>query len=175
MARALAVVAVMAMAMFGMASAATYNVGEPGGSWDLRTNYTDWVTSKRFHPGDQLVFKYPVGQHDVVEVTKEAFDSCTAANAIATHTNGNDIIPLTAPGTRYFLCSIGTHCANGMKIQVDVVSGATSMAPTPAGAPGSSPSTPSTPSTPGSSASTIKGTAAGFGLAAVMLAAGLMA
>ncbi|KAK3132586.1 hypothetical protein QOZ80_6AG0524830 [Eleusine coracana subsp. coracana] len=170
MARALAVVAVMAMAVFGMASAATYNVGEPGGSWDLRTNYADWVASKRFHPGDELVFKYPVGQHDVLEVTKEAFDSCTASNAIATHTNGNDIIRLTAPGTRYFLCSIGTHCANGMKIQVNVVPGATSMAP--AGAPGSSPST---PSTPGSSASTIKGTAAGFGLAAVMLAAGLMA
>ncbi|GJN27909.1 hypothetical protein PR202_gb15973 [Eleusine coracana subsp. coracana] len=54
MARALAIVAVMAMAVFGMASAATYNVGEPGGSWDLRTNYTDWVASKRFHPGDKI-------------------------------------------------------------------------------------------------------------------------
>lgn len=53
MARALAVVALMA-AVFGMASAATYNVGEPSGSWDLRTNYADWVASKRFHPGDQI-------------------------------------------------------------------------------------------------------------------------
>ena len=44
----------MAAAVFGMASAATYNVGEPGGSWDLQTNYANWVSSKRFHPGDQI-------------------------------------------------------------------------------------------------------------------------
>ncbi|BAT09545.1 Os09g0572700, partial [Oryza sativa Japonica Group] len=44
----------MAAMLVGMASAATYNVGEPGGAWDLTTNYTNWVAQKRFHPGDQI-------------------------------------------------------------------------------------------------------------------------
>ncbi|KAK3129366.1 hypothetical protein QOZ80_6BG0478480 [Eleusine coracana subsp. coracana] len=170
MARALAVVAVMALAVFGMASAATYNVGEPGGSWDLRTNYTNWIASKRFQPGDKIVFKYSPQVHDVLEVNKAAYDTCNTDNEIATLTSGNDVISLDRPGTRYFICGFPNHCTGGMKIQIDVVPGATSMAP--AGAPGTSPST---PSTPGSSATTIKATAAGFGLAAVMLAAGLIA
>ena len=116
------------------------------------------------------MFKYTPQTHDVLEVNKAAYDSCTTSNAIANHTTGNDVIRLDATGTRYFICGITGHCAGGMKLQVDVVMpGSTSMPP--AGAPGASPPPP--PSTPGSSAT--KATATGFGLAAVMLAAGLMA
>ncbi|TVU10642.1 hypothetical protein EJB05_44247 [Eragrostis curvula] len=163
--RALAVAAVMAAAVFGMASAATYNVGEPSGSWDLRTNYGNWAASKRFHPGDQIVFKYSPQAHDVLEVNKAAYDSCNTDNAIATHTTGNDVINLDAPGTRYFICGFPSHCTGGMKLQIDVTAGATS--PAPAGAPNAN----SPPATPSSAPAT----AAGFGLAALMLAAGLMA
>ncbi|XP_062181808.1 mavicyanin-like [Phragmites australis] len=166
---ALAVAAVMAAAVFGMASAATYNVGEPGGSWDLQTNYANWVSSKRFHPGDQIVFKYSPQAHDVLEVNEAGYDSCSTSNPIATHNSGNDAIALTSPGTRYFICGFPTHCTNGMKLKIDVLPGATS--PAPAGAP--SANSPPPPSTPASAAT--KGAAAtGFGLA-VMFAAGLMA
>ena len=77
--RFIAVVAVMAAALVGMASAAVYNVGEPAGSWDLQTNYGDWAASKRFHPGDQIVFRYSPQAHDVVEVSKADYDSCSTA------------------------------------------------------------------------------------------------
>ncbi|CAL5080264.1 unnamed protein product [Urochloa decumbens] len=164
------VAAVMAVAMFGAASAATYNVGEPSGSWDLRTNYGDWAASKRFHPGDQLVFKYSPQNHDVLEVSKADYDSCSTATPIATHNSGNDAIVLASAGTRYFICGFTGHCAGGMKLQVDVVpSATTSLAP--AGAPGAN--APVSPSTPASAAT--KATATGFALAAVLLAASLMA
>lgn len=167
----LALAAVLAAAVLvGMASAATYNVGEPGGSWDLRTNYGTWVSSKRFHPGDQIVFKYSPQAHDVVEVSKADYDSCSAASPIATHNSGNDAIALASPGTRYFICGFPGHCAGGMKIQIDVVPSASSLAP--AGAPAAS--SPVSPPPPASAAA--KATATGFGaLAAVMIAAGLMA
>ncbi|EER96398.1 hypothetical protein BDA96_02G146000 [Sorghum bicolor] len=166
----LALVAVMAAAvLLGMASAATYNVGEPSGSWDLRTNYGTWVSSKRFHPGDQIVFKYSPQAHDVVEVSKADYDSCSNANPIATHNSGNDAIALASPGTRYFICGFPGHCTGGMKIQIDVVPSANSLAP--AGAPSAN-SPVSPPPAPASAATK----ATGFGaLAAVMIAAGLMA
>ncbi|OEL24531.1 hypothetical protein BAE44_0014448 [Dichanthelium oligosanthes] len=162
----------MAAAVFCMASAATYNVGEPGGSWNLQTNYGDWASSKRFHPGDQIVFKYSPQEHDVREVSKADYDSCNTNGPIATHNSGNDAIALASPGTRYFICGFPSHCTSGMKLQINVVPSATSLAP--AGAPGANaPVSPGGPSTPGSDAT--KATATGFGLAAVMLAAALMA
>jgi hypothetical protein len=170
--RLIAIAAMLAVAVIGTASAATYNVGEPGGSWELRINYTNWATSKRFHPGDQIVFKYTPQVHDVVEVSKADYDACSNARPVATHTSGNDAITLTAAGTRYFICSITGHCDGGMKLQVDVVPSATTLAPV--GAPGTNaPSSPQVPPPPGSAAT--KATATGFALAGVLLATGLMA
>ncbi|CAL5080282.1 unnamed protein product [Urochloa decumbens] len=167
----IAVAAVMAAAcLFSAASAAVYNVGEPGGSWDLRTNYGDWAASKRFHPGDQLVFKYSPQNHDVLEVSKADYDSCSTAKPITTHNSGNDAIALTSAGTRYFICGFPGHCAGGMKLQVNVVPSATSLAP--AGAPGANAPAASPPS-PVSAAT--KATATGFALAGVLIAASLMA
>lgn len=168
----LALVSVFAAAvLLGMASAATYNVGEPGGSWDLRTNYGTWVSSKRFHPGDQIVFKYSPQAHDVVEVNKADYDSCSIASPVATHNSGNDAIALASPGTRYFICGFPGHCAAGMKIQIDVVPSANSLGPASAPA-ANSPVSPPPMSAPSSAATK----ATGFGaLAAVMIAAGLMA
>ena len=152
------------MVLVGMASAATYNVGEPGGAWDLTTNYTNWVAQKRFHPGDQIVFKYSAQRHDVVEVNKAGYDSCSTSTSIATHTTGNDVIPLTSTGTRYFICGFPGHCTTtgtgNMKIQIDVVQADSSSAPAPV-------ATTTPPSPPSSAATSLKATAA----AAVLLAA----
>uniref|UniRef100_A0A0E0INP4 Phytocyanin domain-containing protein n=1 Tax=Oryza nivara TaxID=4536 RepID=A0A0E0INP4_ORYNI len=154
----------MAAMLVGMASAATYNVGEPGGAWDLTTNYTNWVAQKRFHPGDQIVFKYSAQRHDVVEVNKAGYDSCSTSTSIATHTTGNDVIPLTSTGTRYFVCGFPGHCTTtgtgNMKIQIDVVQADSSSAPAPV-------ATTTPPSPPSSAATSLKATAA----AAVLLAA----
>uniref|UniRef100_A0A0E0M4U2 Phytocyanin domain-containing protein n=1 Tax=Oryza punctata TaxID=4537 RepID=A0A0E0M4U2_ORYPU len=169
------VVVAMAAMLLGMAAAATYNVGEPGGAWDLTTNYTNWVAQKKFHPGDQIVFKYSAQRHDVVEVNKAGYESCSTSTSIATHTTGNDVIPLTSTGTRYFICGVPGHCTTtgtgNMKIQIDVVQADSPSAPAPAASgPGA---TTAPPSPPSSAATSLKATAAAA--FAVLLAGLLMA
>lgn len=69
----------------------------------------------------------------MVEVTRAGYDACSSANNISAFRTGNDAVPLTAVGTRYFLCGLTGHCGNGMKIRVDVVAAAASpSAPGPA-------------------------------------------
>ncbi|CAM0946011.1 unnamed protein product [Alopecurus aequalis] len=168
--------AVAAMAVLSTASAATYNVGEPSGAWDLSTDYGNWVSSKKFLPNDQVVFKYSPQAHDVLEVSKADYDSCNTANPITTFNSGNDIITLTTTGTRYFICGFPGHCrttgTGGMKVKIDVVEGSSSSSPAPAGAPGPGASNSPLPSQP--SAATSVG-ATGFGLAVLLSVAGLIA
>ena len=170
----LAMAAISAV-LLGTASAATYGVGEPGGAWTLGTDYSSWVADKKFNVGDEIVFKYSPTAHDVVEVSKAGYDSCSTAGAINTFKTGNDVIPLNATGTRYFICGITGHCsptdAASMKVVIDVASGSSSpSSPMPAAGPGASNSPPAPPS---SAATSVRATT-GFGLVA-LLAAGLMA
>ncbi|KAI5009640.1 hypothetical protein ZWY2020_011777 [Hordeum vulgare] len=81
-----------------------YNVGEPGGAWDLSTNYLHWAPSRNFHPSDQIVFKYSPQAHDVLEVSKADYDSCSTASPIATLHSGNDVVYLTAT-VPAFICA----------------------------------------------------------------------
>ncbi|XP_040382985.1 mavicyanin-like [Oryza brachyantha] len=128
-AKALFVVA-MAAAVLGTAMGTTYTVGAPSGSWDLRTNYAQWVSNINFRVGDQIVFKYSPSAHDVVEVSKADYDSCSSSSPVATFNSGDDTIALTAAGTRYFICGFTGHCAGGMKVAVKV-DAATSSSPVP--------------------------------------------
>ncbi|KQJ95016.1 basic blue protein [Brachypodium distachyon] len=122
---------VTASALFSMALGASYTVGAPAGSWDLKTNYTQWTSTRRFFPGDSLRFQYPTATHNILEVTKTAYYTCntSVSNAvIATYQTGNDVITFAASGvTRYFVCGFPGHCAVGMKLRVNV--GAQSPAP----------------------------------------------
>uniref|UniRef100_A0ACD5YPI6 Uncharacterized protein n=1 Tax=Avena sativa TaxID=4498 RepID=A0ACD5YPI6_AVESA len=162
--------AVAAMAVLSTASAATYDVGAPAGAWDLGINYGSWASSKKFLPGDSIVFKYSPQAHDVVEVIKADYDSCSAASPITTLKTGNDVVALSATGTRYFICGFTGHCAAGMKVTIDVGSGSSPSSPAPASGPsaGNSPRPSQTPS----AATSVRPTA---GLALVVLLAGLMA
>ncbi|KAL5231264.1 hypothetical protein ABZP36_030040 [Zizania latifolia] len=112
--------AVVVAAAFATASGASYGVGEPSGSWDLQTNYTAWASSINFQLGDQLVFKYSLEAHDVVEVTKASYLSCSASSPISALRSGEDTIKLDRPGRRYFICGVPGHCDSGMKLQVRV-------------------------------------------------------
>jgi hypothetical protein len=68
------------------------------------------------------VFKYSPAAHDVVEVTKDGYISCTATKNISgTLRTGQDAVHLDRLGSRYFICSVQGHCAAGMKLQVRVV------------------------------------------------------
>ncbi|KAM0924095.1 hypothetical protein ACQ4PT_005089 [Festuca glaucescens] len=143
--------AVAAMAVLSSVSAATYNVGEPAGD---------------------IVFKYSPQAHDVLEVSKADYDSCSAASPITTLKTGNDVVPLPATGTRYFICGFTGHCSAGMKVTIDVVSASSPSTPS-SPAPASGPSASNSPPPPSPSAATSAGVTAGLGL--VVLLAGLMA
>ena len=69
--------------------------------------------------------------HDVTEVDKKDYDSCSGANSIKSYTGGSAAVKLTAPGERYFICSVPGHCAAGMKLEVTVAAAAVT-APAPA-------------------------------------------
>ncbi|KAJ3688716.1 hypothetical protein LUZ61_017880 [Rhynchospora tenuis] len=141
----LAFAAVVAIAEVAMA--ATYTVGAPNGAWDLQTNLSQWAESNTFHPGDTITFTYSPSQHDVLEVTQANFASCGTSSPIATHTDGNTVITLSAVGTRYFICGFSGHCSIGQKVQINVVAGS-STAPAPSSGGPTPPST--VPSTPAS-------------------------
>ncbi|KAG2576600.1 chemocyanin-like [Panicum virgatum] len=135
----LAVVAVIAAAVATPASGANYTVGAPGGSWDLRTDLAAWASSIAFRPGDQLVFSYDASAHDVVEVTREGYRSCSAASPVSPALRtGSDAVRLGGNGWRYFICGEPGHCAAGMKLHVrvsDAECTRTMPPPAPPGAP----------------------------------------
>ncbi|CAL9120304.1 unnamed protein product [Musa textilis] len=153
-----AVVAIATVAVIcTLAMGANYDVGGPAGSWDLATNYTQWVSGKAFRVGDTLTFKY-ASSHDVLEVSSAAYSSCTTSNPISTSTGGNTVVTLNSTGSRYFICGTPGHCAGGMKLQIDVASPTSTPPPSPSSTPRSpvapSPRSPSAlppaSSTPGS-------------------------
>jgi hypothetical protein len=128
--RALLVLAVAVAAVLGRAHAASYTVGTPAGSWDLSTNYTRWASGIVFRAGDQLVFKYSRSAHNVVEVRKADYDSCSDSSPLNSFSTGDDTVPLPAGGvTRYFICGVPGHCDGGMKLAVRVEAATTAGAP----------------------------------------------
>uniref|UniRef100_A0A0D9WPB9 Phytocyanin domain-containing protein n=1 Tax=Leersia perrieri TaxID=77586 RepID=A0A0D9WPB9_9ORYZ len=61
-------------------------------------------------------FSYP-SSHDVVKVNKTGYDACLPANANASFSDGSTTVKLDAPGKHYFICSIPSDCAAGMKLE----------------------------------------------------------
>ncbi|TKV90656.1 hypothetical protein SEVIR_9G044500v4 [Setaria viridis] len=143
----------LGLAMAATSSAVTYKVGDSSG-WTIlgNINYTDWTTKKNFHVGDIIEFVYPQGIHNVLEVTKDAYDSCSNSTPIATHTSGDDKIAIKRPGHRFFICGVPGHCAAGQKVNIRVLkprsSDAPSKAPAPAPARSSAAASPSGGSEP---------------------------
>ncbi|XP_015695488.2 blue copper protein-like [Oryza brachyantha] len=169
MAMAAAMLAAVVLAQAPAAGATIYTVGAPDGLWDMETDYNEWVGRRSFHPGDKLTFTYSKELHDVVEVTKAGYDACSNANNISAFRSGNDVVALSAVGTRYFLCGLTGHCDSGMKIRIDVVAAAGAPGPV-AGGPGAAPPLPSTSSsTPSPSAA-----AAAAGSLVLVLVYGLL-
>ncbi|XP_023755310.1 uclacyanin 1 [Lactuca sativa] len=122
-----------------LAMAVDHTVGAPSGGWDVSTDMQTWATSQTFVVGDNLVFQYGPS-HDVLEVSKADYDSCSSSSPISTAITSPTTIPLTTTVSRYFICGRSNHCSQGMKVEVTTVAGA----PTPPQT--TPPSTPTTPS-----------------------------
>ncbi|CAN6280888.1 unnamed protein product [Urochloa humidicola] len=126
----------LGLTMAATSSAVIYKVGDNSG-WTIlgNINYTDWTTKKNFKVGDIIEFKYPQGIHNVLEVNKADYDSCSNSTPIATHTSGDDKIAIKRPGHRFFICGVPGHCAAGQKLNIRVLKQKSSEAPSKAPAP----------------------------------------
>ncbi|MFS7943537.1 putative Phytocyanin domain, cupredoxin [Helianthus anomalus] len=76
-----------------------------------------------FEIGDTLVFIYPRGTHDVIEVDEKSFEDCVVPPSAKPLTSGKDVIKIDAPGKRWFICGFknGKHCKDGgMKLMINI-------------------------------------------------------
>ncbi|KAF8393203.1 hypothetical protein HHK36_021444 [Tetracentron sinense] len=136
-----------------------YTVGDSMG-WIIPPGgpiaYSTWAFNKTFIVGDNLVFNFTTGSHDVAEVTKAVFDSCNSTSSITLFSTGPANITLTSEGEHYYICTYGQHCTLGQKLAINVTASTTATPPSsPATPPSSSPATPpSSQATPPSSSAT---------------------
>ncbi|XP_024178550.1 umecyanin-like [Rosa chinensis] len=99
--------------------------------------------------GGSIVFNFATNTHDVVEVPKASFDSCSPANPIdSTITTGPTNITLTAAGDHYYICTFGHHFQSGQKLAITVSTSATSPGASPSASTLVSPEPPTATTTP---------------------------
>ncbi|XP_010940769.1 blue copper protein 1a-like [Elaeis guineensis] len=134
-------VAMVAMAtLLAMARATEYVVGDDMG-WGLQVNCTDWARGKVFRVGDSLVFRYNPGNHHVLRVRGPDFQACNKVSEKEPLASGDDAVPLSSPGKRWYVCGKAAHCESGQKLVITVLPSlqAPTASPTPpAPVPGSS-------------------------------------
>ncbi|KAL5552211.1 hypothetical protein UlMin_002387 [Ulmus minor] len=116
-------------------SAEEHVVGD-GTGWTIKFDYQAWAQGKEFHVGDKLLFKYPVGVHNVLKVNGTGFQQCVAPADAVPLTTGNDVIPLATSGRKWYICGVGQHCAVGnqklfINVLDQVASPSSSPSPTP--------------------------------------------
>ncbi|XP_074568597.1 blue copper protein 1a-like [Curcuma longa] len=116
----LAVLLSLATALLPFAMTTDIIVGDENG-WMPGFNYTEWAASKVFMVGDNLVFEYSVGDHNVIPVGGEEFKACNATGATKVFNTGHDVIPLKTTGKRWYLCGIAGHCQGGQKLVINVL------------------------------------------------------
>ncbi|XP_022158656.1 uclacyanin-2-like [Momordica charantia] len=133
--------------------AATYTVGDDAG-WNTGVNYTNWAHGKPFNVGDLLLFKYKQGEHNVFKVNGTSFQRCVPPADVEPLTTGNDVIVLTTPGKKWYICGVGLHCDAGQKLVITVLNQEEGASPVSAPPPSTNSLPPSPPPFPLSTPST---------------------
>ncbi|KAG7567661.1 Phytocyanin domain [Arabidopsis thaliana x Arabidopsis arenosa] len=124
--------------LFSLATANEVTVGGKSGDWKIPPSssysFTEWAQKARFKVGDFIVFRYESGKDSVLEVTKEAYNSCNTTNPLANYTDGETKVKLDRSGPFYFISGANGHCEKGQKLSLVVISprhSAISPAPSP--------------------------------------------
>ncbi|KAG2729311.1 hypothetical protein I3843_01G239000 [Carya illinoinensis] len=141
---------VVAVLLLQCAAAQTVHVVGDNIGWSVPAGgasaYETWAANKQFMVGDILLFNFATNEHDVLQLPKESYDSCSSSNPIGnTITIGPANITLSTAGTNYYICTIGRHCQSGQKLAV-TVSGSPSAVPPTTSTPPSNPTPSTTPS-----------------------------
>lgn len=94
---------------------------------------------------NDAVFRYDNTKHNVFKLNGALFSNCTFPAGTTSWASGNDVVPLTTPGRKWYACGRDNHCAErSMKLAITVLSNGPSAAPAPP--PPSSHALPSSPS-----------------------------
>ncbi|ONK74279.1 uncharacterized protein A4U43_C03F4620 [Asparagus officinalis] len=117
----IAAIVVVFAALPSLARATTHYVGDHYG-WNLNFDYAAWAKGRHFYVGDKLVFKYPKGYHNVYKVDGYDFNKCKVPPLNEAMDTGYDIITLTTPGRKWYICgkAYGKHCMMGQKLFIYV-------------------------------------------------------
>ncbi|CAH9106761.1 unnamed protein product [Cuscuta europaea] len=108
--------------------------------------YSNWTSCNIFKVGDILEFDFKSGEHNVVEVSRDSFETCTTNIAIsAPITDGPARLTLNSTGDHFYICSVGSHCLLGQKLAITVVSDATTPPAPNSCTPPSPPTSPASP------------------------------
>ncbi|KAF8024911.1 hypothetical protein BT93_F1915 [Corymbia citriodora subsp. variegata] len=93
-----------------------------GGTAAATEYFVEWAAGKNFKGGDTLKFVWN-GTHNVANVSKEEYDSCTKVSSVF---QGGDpfafTLPADANGLYYFICTVDSHCENGQKLAITAIS-----------------------------------------------------
>jgi hypothetical protein len=89
---------------------------------------------------DYAVFNFQLSAHNVEEVTKAKYDSCSSASPIATFSTPPVRVTLNKTGTHYYICGVPGHCSAGQKLTIKVGGGSSSSPATSPSPAASSPS-----------------------------------
>ncbi|KAM5572687.1 blue copper protein 1a-like [Rosa sericea] len=111
--------------------ATDFIVGDDKG-WTINVDYQAWAQEKLFYVGDNLVFNYPEGAHNVLKVNGTGFQECAAPAGTVALTSGQDVINLATPGRKWYICGVSKHCEVGpQKLFITVMPASFAPSPSP--------------------------------------------
>ncbi|ESQ47821.1 hypothetical protein EUTSA_v10021550mg [Eutrema salsugineum] len=108
--------------------------------------YSQWAEQSRFQIGDSLLFVYQPNQDSVLQVTRDAYDSCNTDAPTAKFADGKTSFALTSSGPYYFISGNKDNCKKNEKLVVIVMADRNKATSPPSPAP--APSGESAPSPP---------------------------
>uniref|UniRef100_A0A1J3GM17 Early nodulin-like protein 1 n=1 Tax=Noccaea caerulescens TaxID=107243 RepID=A0A1J3GM17_NOCCA len=83
--------------------------------------YSQWAEQSRFQIGDSLLFVYQPNQDSVLQVTRDAYDSCNTDAPTAKFADGKTSFALTHSGPYYFISGNKDNCNKNEKLVVIVM------------------------------------------------------